>query len=62
MVAGPATILGIVLQVEVLEMAGRYLFVCCWVVGIAMWLVYIYRLTTGFYKQIQEREWTDQVW
>ena len=62
LVAGPIAVSGIAFQVEALTSVGTAIFWGCWIVGIAMWIVYISRSIAGHYKSIEDRDWDDQVW
>jgi len=45
-----------------LKGAAIFIFVLCWIVSAATWLVFIFGLLTGRYKNIQPREWSKQLW
>lgn len=45
-----------------LKRAAIFIFVLCWLVSAATWLVFIFGLLTGRYKNIQPREWSEQLW
>ncbi len=45
-----------------LKGAAIFIFVLCWLVSAATWLVFIFGLLTGRYKNIQPREWGEQLW
>ena len=62
LVAGPLAVSGIALEIETLESAGTTLLWSCCVFGGTMWLLYICRSIAGHYKDIESRDWREQIW
>ena len=62
LVAGPLAVIGNVLQIEGLALAGTWIFWGSWLTAAPVSLFYICRLSTGHYKDIENRDWGDQVW
>lgn len=62
LIAGPLAVFGEVLQVEGFKRVGIFLFWGCWIVAVPMSFIYLYRLATGYYKGISDRDWKDQFW
>ena len=62
LIAGPLLLSGIVFEIEALEFLGGILFWCCWIMAAAMWLVFILRSIAGHYREIEHRDWSEQIW
>ena len=62
LLAAPLAFSGIMFEIEALESFGKLLFLCCWIVGAAMWLVFAARSVAGHYKGIEDCDWRRQVW
>lgn len=62
LVAGPIAISGSILEIKSLKMTGVFLFMFCWVTMFVMFVVGMISRIMGKWKNIQEREWKDQVW
>lgn len=62
LVAGPIVVLGLYLEIRLIELIGRYLFFTCWAIGVVMWCFYMYGLVTGRHRHLPERDWKDQIW
>ena len=62
LLAAPMAICGVVFQVDALRAVGTTLLWCFWAIGATMWLIYIFRSIAGRYKEIEERDWGQQVW
>ncbi len=45
-----------------LKWVAIFIFVQCWLVFAATWFVFVFGLLTGRYKNIQCREWSEQLW
>ena len=60
--AGPLAIAGVALEIDALKDAGTLLFWCCWIVAIPMGAVFLVKTLAGRYKDIEERDWNEQVW
>lgn len=62
LVAGPLAIAGIAFEVGALKDVGTVLFWGCWIVAIPMGAVFLSKTITGRYKNIEARDWSEQVW
>lgn len=45
-----------------LESLAIFSFTVCWLVFAAMWFVFAFGQITGRYKNIQPKEWSEQLW
>jgi hypothetical protein len=62
LVAGPILIGGNILKIKAISTIGMALFILCWSVAAIVWVIYITHFLAGHYKQIEERDWKDQIW
>lgn len=45
-----------------LKSIAMFLFVLCWLAFAASWFVFIFGLLTGRYRNMQLKEWREQLW
>ena len=45
-----------------LKSIAVFLFALCWLVAATSWFVFIFGLLTGRYRNMQPREWSEQLW
>jgi hypothetical protein len=38
------------------------LFAICWIIAAVSWIGFVVRLVSGCYRDIQARDWNEQVW
>ena len=62
LVASPIAIGGSVLKIKFLQMTGIFLFDLCWSTMAVMFVVGIINRIIGRWKNIEEKDWKDQVW
>jgi hypothetical protein len=62
LVAGPTMFLGIYIDVNLIKVLGTIMFVLCWAAFAITWVVYALGLLSGKYRDLQEKEWSEQVW
>ena len=62
LVAAPIAISGVTLKVQVIKTIGISLFIGFLVFGAIMYFVYIISLAKGRYKDIESRDWKEQIW
>lgn len=62
LVAGPIMFLGIYIEVDLIKVLGTIMFVLCWAAFAIAWVVYALGLLSGKYRDLQEKEWSEQVW
>ncbi len=61
-VAGPILIAGKYYEINLIEIIGQFMFISCWVLFATSWLIFIFGLTNGKYKNLEEKEWSEQLW
>ena len=62
LVAGPIAIGGSILEIRLLGMIGVFLFFLCWAAMAVMFVVGFISKIFGHWKDLQEKDWKDQVW
>ena len=60
--AGVVSVFGYWTGINLLGEIGRLLFFVCWVVGAAMFIIFIPNAWAGKYRNLPPRVWKDQVW
>lgn len=61
-VAGPMMFAGGYFDLGLVKGIGITMFVICWLTFATSWLVFVVRMLKGKYRDIQDREWCDQLW
>jgi len=61
-VAAPILIAGKYYENNLIENLGQFMFMSCWVFFAASWLIFIFGLNNGKYKNLEEKEWSEQLW
>ena len=62
LIGGPFLLAGRIYAIDSLQQVGMGLFRICWAIAVVMLCVYLWRLATGAYKNIDERDWNEQLW
>lgn len=62
LLAGPIMFLGSYLELSFIAAIGMAIFIICWVAFIVTWFVFAIGLFKGKYRNMQEREWGEQIW
>jgi len=62
LVAGPIMFLGIYTEVKLVKTIGTIMFVLCWAVFAITSCVCAAGMLTGKYRNLQEKEWKEQLW
>jgi hypothetical protein len=62
LVAGPLMFAEYFWGLKMLAYIGKLLFVFSWTVGMVMGIVFASGLITGRYRNIEEKDWTHQIW
>ena len=50
------------LGIRSIQLAALPLFGMCWTVFALSWIVFAFRLMTGNYKNLEAKDWNEQVW
>ena len=50
------------LGIKSIQAIAVFLFVVCWVIFAVSWLFFALRLITGRYRNLQPKDWQQQVW
>ena len=50
------------LGIKVIQAIAIGLFIICWVTFAVSWLVFVARLISGRYSNLQPKPWSEQVW
>ena len=48
--------------IKVIQAIAIGLFIICWVTFAVSWLVFVVRLISGRYSNLQPKPWSEQVW
>ena len=59
---GPLIFGGYFLGLKVLLTFGELIFILCWVIAAANGIIFTFGLITGRYRDMQERDWKEQIW
>jgi len=62
LVAGPIAISGVALKIQLVKTIGFSLFFSCWAFGAVMFIIYTFSFVKGRYKDIEPRDWKEQIW
>ena len=62
LIAGPVTILGVYLELSIVKTIGTTIFILCWVIFAVTWFVFAIGMLSGKYRNLQEKEWGEQIW
>ncbi len=61
-VASPIMFLGAYFKYSIIKNLGITLFVACWGTFAISWLIFFIGMLGGKYKNIQEQDWSEQLW
>jgi energy-coupling factor transporter transmembrane protein EcfT len=59
---GPLMFGGHFLNISSLIVFGKILFVFCWIVFAIMGIFFAFGMLAGRYRDMQEKDWTQQIW
>jgi hypothetical protein len=48
--------------IKPIQAIAIFLFMVCWLTFALSWLVFAFRLLTGHYRNIQSKDWAQQIW